>query len=404
MQATVGTVSSPSEPSHYFSTDPGAPSRRRQVELVLPEGRLVRLVTDRGVFSADRIDAGTKVLLASTGPLDRARTLVDVGCGYGPIAVSMALRADEGATVWAVDVNERARDLCAENAEANGVGDRVRVVAPEDVPADLVVDRIWSNPPIRIGKHQVHDLLSGWLDRLAADGRASLVVQRNLGSDSLARWLGDRGWAVERITSRAGYRVLDVSRGPATPDPVGGALVTRSAGQHRPQAPAPTLAPPGPGRVALLLDSVATPFNVGAILRTAAALRVEDVYVCGQTADEHASGTQKTALGSQRYPHVPLGSRRPAEAVAAVVAAGYRLVGIELAQGARPIHEVDLTGAVCLAVGHEDRGLSSAVADAADALAFIPQLGRIGSLNVATAASIALYETRRQSWPDDAPD
>lgn len=157
-----------------------------------------------------------------------------------------------------------------------------------------------------------------------------------------------------------------------------------------------------PGRVALLLDSVATPFNVGAILRTAAALRVEDVYVCGQTADEHASGTQKTALGSQRYLAFHR-SETPAEAVAAVAAAGYRLVGIELAQGARPIHEVDLTGAVCLAVGHEDRGLSTAVADAADALAFIPQLGRIGSLNVATAASIALYEARRQAWPDDTP-
>lgn len=156
------------------------------------------------------------------------------------------------------------------------------------------------------------------------------------------------------------------------------------------------------GRLALLLDSVATPYNVGSILRTAAALRVDDVFVCGQTADEHAAGTQKTALGAQRY----LTFHHPTEAddaVATVRAAGYRLVGVELAHGARPIHEVDLTGSVCLAVGHEDRGLSSAVADGADALAFIPQLGRIGSLNVATATSIALYEARRQGWPAEAP-
>jgi tRNA (guanosine-2'-O-)-methyltransferase len=152
------------------------------------------------------------------------------------------------------------------------------------------------------------------------------------------------------------------------------------------------------GRVAVLLDSVATPYNVGSILRTAAALRVDDVFACGQTADEHAAGTQKTALGSQRFVTVHRFDE-PTAAVAAVRAAGYRLVGIELAQGAVPIHEADLTGAVCLAVGHEDRGLSSAVLDAADQAAFIPQLGRIGSLNVATAASIALYEARRQGWP-----
>ena len=121
----------------------------------------------------------------------------------------------------------------------------------------------------------------------------------------------------------------------------------------------------------------------------------------GQTADEHAAGTQKTALGAQRYLtfHHLTESDDP---VAAIRAAGYRLIGVELADGAVPIHEADLTGSVCLAVGHEDRGLSSVVAEGADALVFIPQLGRIGSLNVATAASIALYEARRQSWPSNS--
>ena len=154
------------------------------------------------------------------------------------------------------------------------------------------------------------------------------------------------------------------------------------------------------GRLALLLDSVATPYNVGAILRTAAALRVDDVFVCGRTADEHASGTQKTALGSQRFLTFHH-HEAPSAAIDAIRAAGYRVVGVELAHGAVPIHEADLTGSVCLAVGHEDRGLSTVVTDAADLLAFIPQQGRIGSLNVATAASIALYEARRQGFALD---
>lgn len=153
-----------------------------------------------------------------------------------------------------------------------------------------------------------------------------------------------------------------------------------------------------PAKVAVLLDSVATPYNVGSILRTAAAMRVDDVWICGQTADETHASTQKTARGSQRFLTFHH-TEDPASTVAEAVAAGYRVVGIELADGAEPIHHVDLTGPVCLAVGHEDRGLSSAVLDGAAALAFIPQLGRIGSLNVATAASIALYETRRQGWP-----
>lgn len=155
-----------------------------------------------------------------------------------------------------------------------------------------------------------------------------------------------------------------------------------------------------PGKVGLLLDSVATPYNVGSILRTAAALRVDDVWICGQTALETLPGTQKTALGSQRFltfHHV----EDPSDAVAAATAVGYRVVGIELADDAVPIHQLDLTGAVCLALGHEDRGLTPAVLTGADALAFIPQQGRIGSLNVATAASIALYEARRQGWPTD---
>lgn len=154
-----------------------------------------------------------------------------------------------------------------------------------------------------------------------------------------------------------------------------------------------------PGQVALLLDSVATPFNVGSILRTAAALRVAEVWMVGQTAPETHPGTQKTALGSQRFLTFHH-HEAPDGAIDDVRTKGYRLVGIELADDARPLHTVDLTGAVCLAVGHEDRGLSAEVLAAADAVAFLPQLGKIGSLNVATATGMALYEARRQGWPE----
>ncbi len=184
------------------------------MRLALPDLHL-DLLTDRGTFSPDRIDAGTKALLLDgaevpQGPVD----LLDLGAGYGPIALTLARRSPD-ATVWAVEVNERARDLCAENAAAAGLGDRVRVVAPDEVPADLRFSAMWSNPPIRIGKAALHDLLLRWLGRLADDGCAALVVQRHLGADSLARWLGDHGFTVDRRASKVGYRLLDVTRNAA---------------------------------------------------------------------------------------------------------------------------------------------------------------------------------------------
>ena len=153
------------------------------------------------------------------------------------------------------------------------------------------------------------------------------------------------------------------------------------------------------GRVALLLDSVQTPFNVGAIERTAAAMRVDDVWLSGSTADPDHDRTRKTALGSERF----LTFHHVESAVAAAEAArctGYRVIGIELAEDAVPLPDADLTGDVCLVVGHEDRGLTAAVLAACDQVAFTPQLGRIGSLNVATATAIALYEVRRRAWTD----
>lgn len=184
------------------------PSAPQSVELVVPGFRGV-LRTDRGVFSPDRVDLGTRLLLIE-GPAatEGDRTLVDVGAGYGPIACTLAAR-NPRATVWAVEINPRARDLCRENAAALGLSN-VLVAEPDEVPEDLVVDRVWSNPPIRIGKNRLHELLDGWLARLSTGGSAHLVVQRNLGADSLAAWMSAVGYRVDRRLSRRSYRLLDV--------------------------------------------------------------------------------------------------------------------------------------------------------------------------------------------------
>jgi len=196
---------------HYFSADPSAPSARQRLRLHLPDLSL-DLVTDRGVFSADRVDAGTKLLLSEAPmPADLAGHVLDLGCGYGPIAVTVARRAP-AATVWALDVNERALALAAENAGAAGVADRVRAVTKADVPPELSFAAIYSNPPIRIGKVALQGLLSTWLARLASDGVAWLVVQKHLGSDSLAAWMRAEGYDVDRRSSRMGYRILSVRR------------------------------------------------------------------------------------------------------------------------------------------------------------------------------------------------
>ena len=176
-------------------------------------GQELTLIGASGVFAADGLDRGTAVLLrASPIPQDRPRIL-DLGCGYGPIALAIAVHCP-GAVIDAVDVNERALGLCRENAEALGVADRVRVLRPEQVEPDMHYDEIWSNPPIRIGKQSLHELLLGWLARLAPDGVARLVVGKNLGSDTLQRWLIEQGYACERVASSKGFRVLLVRRNP----------------------------------------------------------------------------------------------------------------------------------------------------------------------------------------------
>jgi 16S rRNA (guanine1207-N2)-methyltransferase len=203
--------------SHYFDSDPTAPSRTATVTLLLPDLHL-RLATDRGVFSHDRIDLGTRILLETVPPPPDHGTLLDLGCGYGPIALAMALRAPK-ATVVGIDTNQRALALARRNAEANAVPNVSfhRAPGPED-PVDPLLRgpfaALWSNPPIRIGKQALHTLLTTWLDRLADGAYAHFVVHKHLGADSLHRWLDASGYPTDRVASRAGYRILRTMRRP----------------------------------------------------------------------------------------------------------------------------------------------------------------------------------------------
>lgn len=191
--------------SHYFDEEPTTESAPRDVTLLLPDLTLT-LQTDRGVFGYDRVDAGTKLLLLKAPAPAATGDLLDIGCGTGAIALTMARRAP-AATVWAVDVNERARDLCLANAERNGCPN-VRVCAPDDVPEGMRFATIWSNPAIRIGKPALHAMLHRWLGRLTDDGDALLVVHKHLGSDSLQAWLTTQGFPTDRLASSSGYRIL----------------------------------------------------------------------------------------------------------------------------------------------------------------------------------------------------
>jgi 16S rRNA (guanine1207-N2)-methyltransferase len=195
---------------HYFEAQPLAAHRPGLVRVVLPDVYL-ELETDSGVFSPGRLDPGTRLLLEEAPGPPASGDILDLGCGYGPIACVLAARSP-GSVVWAVDVNERALGLCARNAARAGLGN-VRCVTPSAPEIPRHFAGIWSNPPVRIGKAALHDLLLSWLARLAPGARASLVMGRNLGADSLHSWLEKQGRPVTRLAARSGYRLLVVSQG-----------------------------------------------------------------------------------------------------------------------------------------------------------------------------------------------
>lgn len=192
---------------HYFTASPASAAELRRLEVRLA-GRDLTVWTAAGIFSPGRLDLGTEVLLRTVPEPPVAGHLLDLGCGWGPVALTMAL-ASPAATVWAVDVNERALDLVRRNAAELGLTNVV-AARPDDVPADVRLAALWSNPPIRVGKDALHGMLLRWLARLEPDAAAHLVVQRNLGADSLQRWLEASGAVTTRVASAKGFRVLRV--------------------------------------------------------------------------------------------------------------------------------------------------------------------------------------------------
>lgn len=202
---------------HYFSAQPAPTTKQRTITVELNE-TTVELVTAPGVFSPGHLDTGTKVLLRNVTPPPTGH-LLDIGCGWGPIAFTMAMQNPD-AQVWAVDVNERSLELTRTNAKKLGLTN-ISAVTPDQVPSDISFAEIWSNPPIRIGKAALHDLLRTWLPRLAPGSSAFMVVQKNLGADTLLRWLNEEfdGAATSlmsaqsvRVATSKGFRVLETIR------------------------------------------------------------------------------------------------------------------------------------------------------------------------------------------------
>lgn len=197
---------------HYFTSEPESLPNLRKFRVRLA-GQSYELTTASGIFSPERVDTGTQVLLDHTTDPPPGGNLLDLGCGWGPIALTLAIDSPHS-TVWAVDVNERALELVRMNARSLGLTN-VNAVTPEDVPESVAFTTIWSNPPIRVGKVELHELLMRWLPRLEPGSDAWLVVQRNLGSDSLHRWLDatlSHELAVSRVATSKGYRILRAKR------------------------------------------------------------------------------------------------------------------------------------------------------------------------------------------------
>lgn len=204
---------------HYFSETPAGEFKTREIEVVLA-GQPHRVLTAGGVFSPEHLDGGTAVLLralesgqeALEGQGSDRPAILDLGCGWGALALSAALHHPD-AEVWAVDVNERARDLTARNAALLGLNN-VRTVAPDEVPAEVQFTAIHSNPPIRVGKQVLHEMLRSWLPRLVPGGEAHLVVAKHLGAESLQRWLTSEftEFEVARVARERGFHVIRVAR------------------------------------------------------------------------------------------------------------------------------------------------------------------------------------------------
>ncbi|MEY3561550.1 MAG: hypothetical protein RL068_702 [Actinomycetota bacterium] len=196
---------------HYFSANPQTDAVLREINFELA-GHVFTVTAAAGTFSASRLDPGTAILLSKYAEFPTEGNVLDLGCGWGPISLSIA-KLSPLTTLWALDVNHRSLELAAENAQRLGLSN-IKPVTAIEIEPNMEFDAIWSNPPIRIGKQALHELLRTWLPRLASGGRAMLVVQKQLGADSLLSWIQDSFpfLTASRFSTDKGFRVLEVTR------------------------------------------------------------------------------------------------------------------------------------------------------------------------------------------------
>ena len=198
---------------HYFSKDPASSFEEKDITVELA-GERVSVTTAGGIFSPNQLDPGTKVLLEKISLAPTSGTILDIGCGWGPISLALARKSPD-AKVIALDVNQRALELTRKNARALGLSS-ISTATPDEVP-EGEFSGIWSNPPIRVGKNELHEMLLRWIPRLAKGASAYLVVQKNLGSDSLQKWLNSnlpKTFEVSRLDSVRSYRILEIKNRP----------------------------------------------------------------------------------------------------------------------------------------------------------------------------------------------
>lgn len=197
---------------HYFSAQPVGEFRSTEIAVRLAHADYT-VETAGSIFSPDHIDAGTEQLLYSAPTPPESGNFLDLGCGWGPIALTLGLEA-RGATIYAVDVNERALEFTRRNAARLGLTN-ITVGLPDSVESSVSFDLIWSNPPIRVGKTELHEIMQTWLPRLNLNGEAYLVIAKHLGADSFEKWLGtffEATHAVTREDTRKGFRIIKVVR------------------------------------------------------------------------------------------------------------------------------------------------------------------------------------------------
>ena len=196
---------------HYFSASPDKPATLREITFQVA-GQEFAVQAASGTFSASKLDPGTSILLSKFEEFPESGNILDLGCGWGPISLAIATLRPE-TRVWSLDVNQRSMELARNNASKLGLTN-INVVTEDQIPEDLKFDAIWSNPPIRIGKAALHALLKNWLPRLESGGRAMLVVQKQLGADSLLAWIQAEfpDLTASRFSADKGFRVLEVTR------------------------------------------------------------------------------------------------------------------------------------------------------------------------------------------------